>query len=146
MGFFDKTKTKNNEDDMNIKKDVNIEELFISSVDNIIGKEIYAIECKGAILYVHEKAVIINKKSSGFLEKSGNFCKVIPLKSIIAVKFNYDEPHSYWNIEIETAYYNAVNTSNGSFPLMENCVVLKDIKSQVNQVNEALKYIIERIV
>lgn len=55
MGFFDSVKGG----------DSSSGELRPSPVREFLGQELYAIDCRGANLYVHENAVVIDKTGGG---------------------------------------------------------------------------------
>lgn len=76
MGLFDSVKGSN----------TSSEGMRPSPVREFLGKELYAVDCRGANLYVHENAVVIDKTGGGLWNLGDNNFKVIPFKSIIAIQ------------------------------------------------------------
>ena len=77
MGFLDSIKSSNSSDK---------QEMRPSPVREFLGQELYAIDCRGANLYVHERAVVIDKTGGGLWNLGDNNFKVIPFKSIVAIQ------------------------------------------------------------
>lgn len=97
MGLFDAMKGGSDKNEMRP-----------SPVQGSFGQELYAVDCRGANLYVHEKAVVIDKTGGG-LWNLGIITKVIPFKSIVAVQaveidaaeriyriWNRQQPFEHW--------------------------------------------------
>lgn len=62
MGLFDSVKGSNNPS----------EGMRPSPVREFLGQELYAIDCRGANLYVHDKAVVIDKTGGGLWNLGDN--------------------------------------------------------------------------
>ena len=69
MGLFDSIKGGNASDRDKMRP---------SPVREFLGHELYAIDCRGANLYVHENAVVIDKTGGGLWNIGDNNFKVIP--------------------------------------------------------------------
>lgn len=93
MGLFDSVKGSNNPS----------EGMRPSPVREFLGQELYAIDCRGANLYVHEKAVVIDKTGGGLWNLGDNNFKVIPFKSIVAIQAKLKSTVLNGYIEFETA-------------------------------------------
>lgn len=78
-------------------------EMRPSPVREFLGQELYAVDCRGANLYVHEKAVVIDKTGGGLWNLGDNNFKVIPFKSIVAVQAKLKSTLLSGYIEFETA-------------------------------------------
>ena len=78
MSLFDSLKGGNSDSGTNSMRPSPVEEFF--------GPALYAIDCRGANLYVHESVVVIDKTGGGLWNIGDNNFKVIPFKSIIEVK------------------------------------------------------------
>lgn len=84
MGFFDSMKGGGSSD-----KD----QMRPSPVREFLGPELYAVDCRGANLYVHENAVVIDKTGGGLWNLGDNNFKVIPFRSIVAIHPGQIEIH-----------------------------------------------------
>ena len=94
MGFLDSIKSSNSSDK---------HEMRPSPVREFLGQELYAIDCRGANLYVHERAVVIDKTGGGLWNLGDNNFKVIPFKSIVAIQAKLKSTLLNGYIEFETA-------------------------------------------
>ena len=93
MGLFDSIKGGNASDRDKMRP---------SPVREFLGHELYAIDCRGANLYVHENAVVIDKTGGGLWNIGDNNFKVIPFKSIVAVQAKLKSTLLSGYIEFET--------------------------------------------
>lgn len=73
-----------------------------SPVREFLGQEKYAIDCRGANLYIHDTAVVIDKTGGGLWNLGDNNFKVIPFKSIVAVQAKLKSTVLSGYIEFET--------------------------------------------
>ena len=116
-----------------------------SPVREFLGKEIYAIDCRGANLYVHEKAVVIDKTGGGLWNLGDNNFKVIPFKSIVAIQAKLKSTVLSGYIEFETANSPLSVGSDNAERSSENSVILSDTEERYEQAKEALQYIFDHI-
>lgn len=120
-------------------------EMRPSPAREFLGKELYALDCRGANLYVHENAVVIDKTGGGLWNVGDNNFKVIPFRSIIAIQAKLKSTLLTGYIEFETANsplsVGADKAERGS----ENSVILSGTDERYAQAKEALRYIFEHI-
>lgn len=135
MGLFDAIKGGNSSS----------EEMRPSPAREFLGQELYAIDCRGANLYVHEKAVIIDKTGGGLWNIGDNNFKVIPFKSIIAIQAKLKSTLLNGYIEFETANSPLSVGSDSAERCSENSVILSGTDERYAQAKEALRYIFSHI-
>ena len=116
-----------------------------SPVREFLGQELYAIDCRGANLYVHEKAVVIDKTGGGLWNLGDNNFKVIPFKSIVAVQAKLKSTLLNGYIEFETANSPLSVGSDNAERNSENSVILSGTEERYQQAKEALQYIFDHI-
>ena len=118
-----------------------------SPARDFLGEELYAIDCRGANLYVHEHAVVIDKTGGGLWNVGDSNFKVIPFRSIISVHAKLESTLLNGYIEFETAN-SPQSVGEGTATAertSENSVILSGTESRYKQAKEALKYIFEQI-
>ena len=120
-------------------------EIRPSPVREFLGQELYAIDCRGANLYVHEKAVVIDKTGGGLWNLGDNNFKVIPFKSIVAVQAKLKSTLLNGYIEFETANSPLSVGSDNAERNSENSVILSGTEERYQQAKEALQYIFDHI-
>ena len=135
MGLFDLVKGSNSSSDG----------MRPSPVREFLGQELYAIDCRGANLYVHENAVVIDKTGGGLWNLGDNNFKVIPFKSIIAIQAKLKSTVLNGYIEFETANSPLSIGSDKAERNSENSVILSGTKERYQQAKEALQYIFDHI-
>ena len=135
MGLFDSVKGSNNPS----------EGMRPSPVREFLGKELYAVDCRGANLYVHENAVVIDKTGGGLWNLGDNNFKVIPFKSIIAIQAKLKSTVLNGYIEFETANSPLSIGSDKAERTSENSVILSGTEERYQQAKEALQYIFDHI-
>lgn len=135
MGFFDSVKGG----------DSSSGELRPSPVREFLGQELYAIDCRGANLYVHENAVVIDKTGGGLWNIGDNNFKVIPFKSIVAIQAKLKSTLLSGYIEFETANSPLSVGSDKAERCSENSVILSGTEERYKQAKEALQYIFDHI-
>lgn len=121
------------------------DEMRPSPVREFLGQELYAIDCRGANLYVHEKAVVIDKTGGGLWNLGDNNFKVIPFKSIVAVQAKLKSTMLNGYIEFETANSPLSVGSDNAERNSENSVILSGTEERYQQAKEALQYIFDHI-
>lgn len=121
------------------------DEMRPSPVREFLGQELYAIDCRGANLYVHEKAVVIDKTGGGLWNLGDNNFKVIPFKSIVAVQAKLKSTLLNGYIEFETANSPLSVGSDNAERNSENSVILSGTEERYQQAKEALQYIFDNI-
>ena len=121
------------------------DEMRPSPVREFLGQELYAIDCRGANLYVHEKAVVIDKTGGGLWNLGDNNFKVIPFKSIVAVQAKLKSTLLNGYIEFETANSPLSVGSDNAERNSENSVILSGTEKRYQQAKEALQYIFDHI-
>ena len=121
------------------------DEMRPSPVREFLGQELYAIDCRGANLYVHEKAVVIDKTGGGVWNLGDNNFKVIPFKSIVAVQAKLKSTLLNGYIEFETANSPLSVGSDNAERNSENSVILSGTEERYQQAKEALQYIFDHI-
>ena len=121
------------------------DEMRPSPVREFLGQELYAIDCRGANLYVHEKAVVIDKTGGGLWNLGDNNFKVIPFKSIVAVQAKLTSTLLNGYIEFETANSPLSVGSDNAERNSENSVILSGTEERYQQAKEALQYIFDHI-
>lgn len=121
------------------------DEMRPSPVREFLGQELYAIDCRGANLYVHEKAVVIDKTGGGLWNLGDNNFKVIPFKSIVAVQAKLKSTLLNGYIEFETANSPLSVGSDNAERNSENSVILSGTEERYQQAKEALQYIFDHI-
>ena len=134
MGFFDTMKGSGSSG-----------EVRPSPVREFLGQELYAIDCRGANLYVHEKAVVIDKTGVGIWNLGDINFKVIPFRSIVAVQAKLKSTLLSGYIEFETANSPLSVGSDNAERMSENSVILSGTKERYEQAKEALQYIFDHI-
>ena len=120
-------------------------EMRPSPVREFLGQELYAVDYRGANLYVHEKAVVIDKTGGGLWNLGDNNFKVIPFKSIVAVQAKLKSTLLSGYIEFETANSPLSTGSDKSERGSENSVILSGTEERYAQAQEALQYIFDHI-
>lgn len=135
MGLFDSVKGSN----------TSSEGMRPSPVREFLGQELYAVDCRGANLYVHENAVVIDKTGGGLWNLGDNNFKVIPFKSIIAIQAKLKSTVLNGYIEFETANSPLSIGSDKAERTSENSVILSGTEERYQQVKEALQYIFDHI-
>ena len=135
MGLFDLVKGSNSSSDG----------MRPSPVREFLGQELYAIDCRGANLYVHENAVVIDKTGGGLWNLGDNNFKVIPFKSIIAIQAKLKSTVLNGYIEFETANSPLSIGSDKAERNSENSVILSGTNERYQQAKEALQYIFDHI-
>ena len=135
MGLFDLVKGSKSSSDG----------LRPSPVREFLGQELYAIDCRGANLYVHENAVVIDKTGGGLWNLGDNNFKVIPFKSIIAIQAKLKSTVLNGYIEFETANSPLSIGSDKAERNSENSVILSGTEERYQQAKEALQYIFDHI-
>lgn len=136
MGLFDSLKGT---------ADSSKQEIRESPVRKFLGQELFAIDCRGANLYVHETAVVIDKTGGGLWNIGDNNFKVIPFKSIIAVQAKLKSTLLSGYIEFETANSPLSVGSDNAERRSENSVILSGTDERYQQAEEALQYIFDHI-
>ena len=121
------------------------DEMRPSPVREFLGQELYAIDCRGANLYVYEKAVVIDKTGGGLWNLGDNNFKVIPFKSIVAVQAKLKSTLLNGYIEFETANSPLSVGSDNAERNSENSVILSGTEERYQQAKEALQYIFDHI-
>lgn len=135
MGLFDSLKGSNTSSDG----------MRPSPVREFLGQELYAIDCRGANLYVHENAVVIDKTGGGLWNLGDNNFKVIPFKSIVAIQAKLKSTVLNGYIEFETANSPLSVGSDKAERNSENSVILSGTEERYQQAKEALQYIFDHI-
>ncbi len=135
MGLFDSVKGSNTSSDG----------MRPSPVREFLGQELYAIDCRGANLYVHENAVVIDKTGGGLWNLGDNNFKVIPFKSIVAIQAKLKSTVLNGYIEFETANSPLSVGSDKAERNSENSVILSGTEERYQQAKEALQYIFDHI-
>lgn len=136
MGLFDAMKGGGSSDK---------NEMRPSPVREFLGQELYAVDCRGANLYVHETAVVIDKTGGGLWNLGDNNFKVIPFKSIVAVQAKLKSTLLSGYIEFETANSPLSTGSDKAERGSENSVILSGTEERYAQAKEALQYIFNHI-
>lgn len=137
MGFFDAMKGSGNSSGK--------EEVRPSPVREFLGQELFVVDCRGANLYVHENAVVIDKTGGGLWNLGDNNFKVIPFKSIVAVQAKLKSTLLTGYIEFETANSPLSVGSDHAERRSENSVILSGKEERYEQAKEALQYIFDHI-
>ncbi len=149
MGFFDKLKELDNEDTNRKIEDIEKEpmpEVLPSPANIFLGRELYAIDCRGANLYVHEKAVVIDRTAGGLWNIGDRNFKVIPLKSIVAIQAKLEGEFLTGYIEFETANSPlSIGRGDKAERRSENSVILSGTRERYEQAREALAYVFKHI-
>ena len=135
MGLFDSIKGSNTSSDS----------MRPSPVREFLGQELYAIDCRGANLYVHENAVVIDKTGGGLWNLGDNNFKVIPFSSIVAIQAKLKSTILNGYIEFETANSPLSVGSDNAERNSENSVILSGTEERCQQAKEALQYIFDHI-
>lgn len=135
MGFFDSLKGSSSGSG----------EMRPSPAEEFLGPAMYAIDCRGANLYVHENAVVIDKTGGGLWNLGDNNFKVIPFKSIIAIQAKLKSTLINGYIEFETANSPLSTGSDNAERQSENSVILSGSDERYAQAKEALQYIFSHI-
>ncbi|OLA36204.1 MAG: hypothetical protein BHW43_11000 [Phascolarctobacterium succinatutens] len=116
-----------------------------SPVEEFFGPALYAVDCRGANLYVHESVVVIDKTGGGLWNLGDNNFKVIPFKSIIAVQAKLKSTVLSGYIEFETANSPLSVGSDKAERNSENSVILSGTEERFSQAKEALQYVFDHI-
>ena len=127
-------------------KDSNKKEMRPSPVEEFFGTPLYAIDCRGANLYVHENVIVIDKTGGGLWNIGDNNFKVIPFKSIVAIQAKLKSTLLNGYIEFETANSPLSVGSDKAERRSENSIVLSGTDERFMQAKEALKYIFTQII
>lgn len=136
MGIFD-----------SIKSDTkSSEEMRPSPVREFLGQELFAVDCRGSNLYIHEKAVVIDRTGGGLWNVGDSNFKVIPFKSIVAIQAKLETTVLTGYIEFETSN-SPLSTGRGDKAerKSENSVILSGKKERYEQAKKALKYVFDHI-
>ena len=136
MGLFDSLKGGSGSDKDTMRP---------SPVREFLGQELYAIDCRGANLYVHESAVVIDKTGGGLWNIGDNNFKVIPFKSIVAVQAKLKSTLLSGYIEFETPNSPLSIGNDKAERSSENSVILSGTEERYEQAKEALQYIFDHI-
>ena len=136
MGIFDAMKSNGKSSS---------DEMRPSPVREFLGQELFAIDCRGSNLYVHENAVVIDKTGGGLWNVGDNNFKVIPFKSIVAVQAKLKSTLLSGYIEFETANSPLSVGSDKAERSSENSVILSGTDERYAQAKEALQYIFDHI-
>ena len=122
------------------------QEMRPSPAREFLGEELYAIDCRGSNLYVHENAVVVDRTGGGLWNIGDNNFKVIPFKSIIAVQAKLESTVLSGYIEFETANSPlSEGRFNGGERSSENSVILSGAPERYEQAREALQYVFDHI-
>jgi len=121
------------------------EEMRPSPVREFLGKELYAVDCRGANLYIHETAVVIDRTGGGLWNVGDSNFKVIPFKSIVAIQAKLETVVLTGYIEFETANSPLSVGSDKAERQSENSVILSGKKERYEQAKEALQYVFDHI-
>ena len=116
-----------------------------SPAREFLGAELYAIDCRGANLYVHEQAVVIDRTGGGLWNAGDSNFKIIPFRSIVAVQAKLKSTLLNGYVEFETATSPLSIGSDKSERSSENSVILSGAEERYEEVREALKYILAHI-
>lgn len=116
-----------------------------SPAREFLGVELYAIDCRGANLYVHEQAVVIDRTGGGLWNAGDSNFKIIPFRSIVAVQAKLKSTLLNGYVEFETANSPLSIGSDKSERSSENSVILSGAEERYEEVREALKYILAHI-
>lgn len=138
MGLFDSLKTSDSFSS-------NSNQMRPSPARVFLGEELYAIDCRGANLYIHENAVVIDKTGGGLWNIGDNNFKVIPFKSIVAIQAKLKSTVINGYIEFETANSPLSIGSDNAERNSENSVILSGSEERFGQATEALKYVFSNI-
>lgn len=134
MGFFDSVKSGGSSGAVRP-----------SPARELLGQELYAIDCRGANLYVHEAAVVIDRTGGGLWNAGDSNFKIIPFRSIVAVQAKLKSTLLSGYVEFETANSPLSIGSDKSERSSENSVILSGAEERYEEVREALKYILAHI-
>ena len=121
------------------------EKMRPSPVREFLGKELYAVDCRGANLYIHETAVVIDRTGGGLWNVGDSNFKVIPFKSIVAIQAKLETVVLTGYIEFETANSPLSVGSDKAERQSENSVILSGKKERYEQAKEALQYVFDHI-
>ena len=116
-----------------------------SPAEEFLGPALFAVDCRGSNLYVHENAVVIDKTGGGLWNMGDNNFKVIPFKSIIAIQAKLKSTLINGYIEFETANSPLSIGSDKAERQSENSVILSGTDERYSQAKEALQYIFNHI-
>ena len=124
----------------------NEEALRPSPAREFLGPELYALDCRGSNLYVHETAIVIDRTAGGLWNVGDSNFKVIPFKSIVAIQAKLETTVLSGYIEFETAN-SPLSTGRGDKAerRSENSVILSGKKERYEQARELLKYVFGHI-
>lgn len=116
-----------------------------SPAEEFLGPALFAVDCRGSNLYVHENAVVIDITGGGLWNIGDNNFKVIPFKSIIAIQAKLKSTLINGYIEFETANSPLSIGSDKAERQSENSVILSGTDERYSQAKEALQYIFSHI-
>ena len=116
-----------------------------SPAEEFLGPALFAVDCRGSNLYVHENAVVIDKTGGGLWNMGDNNFKVIPFKSIIAIQAKLRSTLINGYIEFETANSPLSIGSDKAERQSENSVILSGTDERYAEAKEALQYIFSHI-
>ena len=116
-----------------------------SPAEEFLGPTLFAVDCRGSNLYVHENAVVIDKTGGGLWNMGDNNFKVIPFKSIIAIQAKLRSTLINGYIEFETANSPLSIGSDKAERQSENSVILSGTDERYAEAKEALQYIFSHI-
>jgi|GEM_PF-168144 hypothetical protein len=117
-----------------------------SPAREFLGNEIYAIDCRGANLYIHEAAVVIDKTGGGLWNLGDNNIKIIPFRSIIAIQAKLKSTVLTGYIEFETANSPLSVGSDKAERSSENSVILSGSDESYEQAKDAIKFVLAHIL
>ena len=116
-----------------------------SPAREFLGQELYGVDCRGANLYVHENAVVIDKTGGGLFNLGDNNFKVIPFKSIVAIQAKLTSTVLSGYIEFETANSPLSVGSDSAERCSENSVILSGTEERFAEAKAALQYVFNHI-
>ena len=116
-----------------------------SPAEEFLGPALFAVDCRGSNLYVHENAVVIDKTGGGLWNMGDNNFKVIPFKSIIAIQAKLRSTLINGYIEFETANSPLSIGSDKAERQSENSVILSGTDERYAEAKKALQYIFSHI-
>lgn len=109
-----------------------------SPVREFLGQELYTVDCCGAVLYVHEQAVVIDETADSFSHSGETNFKVLPYRAIVAIRAKWETTMLNGCIEFET-----VNSSPKAG--CSRIILHNGMEEGYEQAKEALHYIFVHI-
>ena len=116
-----------------------------SPAEEFLGPALFSVDCRGSNLYVHENAVVIDKRGGVLWNMGYNNFKVIPFKSIIAIQAKLKSTLINGYIEFETANSPLSIGSDKAERQSENSVILSGTDERYAEAKKALQYIFSHI-